>query len=87
MQVVDERARKHAADGVDLARGVEAANASPLAPRRFAPIRGLLKLLVEASSSRSTLRRLVAWLILLGALSVFAFLGFFLPKLISFAGQ
>lgn len=66
---------------------VDGGEDSSLAPPKVAPVRGLLKLLVQASSSRSMLGRLVASLILLAAISAFAFLGYFLPTLISFAGR
>ncbi len=49
---------------------------------RFSPLRGVLKLLVEADGSRLTLSRLRAAVILLAALSGFAFLGYLLPTLV-----
>lgn len=55
---------------------------SSLAGPRFAPLRGVLKLLVEADGSRLTLSRLRAVIILLSALSAFAFLGYLLPTLL-----
>lgn len=61
---------------------IEDVEASSLAPPKTAPIRGVLKLLVRASSSRSSLGRLGALLILLAALSAFAFLGYLLPSLL-----
>ncbi len=87
MSAFNKHGVKRVADEVDRAARGEDATASSLAPRRFAPIRGLFKLLVQASSSRSILGRLVASLILLSAISAFAFLGYFLPKLIASAGQ
>ena len=72
MAAVDEAKRIANAD-------VEGA---PLAPRRIGPIRGLLKLLVQADASRFTLNRLAALLILAAAILAFAFLGYFLPKLL-----
>jgi len=52
---------------------------SSLAGPRFSPLRGVLKLIVEADGSRLTLSRLRAVIILLSALSAFAFLGYMLP--------
>lgn len=43
---------------------------------RFSPLRGVLKLLVEADGSRVGLSHLRAATILVAALSVFAFLGY-----------
>ncbi len=73
MAAVDERKRIASADD---AEGVS------LAPRRIGPIRGLLKLLVQADASRSKLNRLAAVLILAAAIMAFAFLGYVLPKLL-----
>lgn len=55
---------------------------SSLAGRPFSPLRGVLKLLVEADGSRLTLSRLRASVILLAALAGFAFLGYLLPTLV-----
>lgn len=71
MAAVDERKRIASADH---------AEGASLAPRRIGPVRGVLKLLVQAESSRSKLNRLAAALILAAAILAFAFLGYFLPK-------
>jgi len=62
--------------------GVDNVERSSLAAPRIAPLRGLLKLLVQADASRSKLSRLGAIVILLAALSVFALLGYLLPSLL-----
>lgn len=71
MAAVDERKRIASADD---------AEGASLAPRRIGPVRGVLKLLVQADASRSKLNRLAAALILAAAILAFAFLGYFLPK-------
>ncbi len=53
---------------------------SSLASPATAPVRGVLKILVRASSSRSATGRFAALLVLLGTLLAFAFLGFYLPS-------
>lgn len=68
-----------AVENVKNSANNEIAESSSLAGPRFAPLRGLLKLLVQADGSRSTLSRLRAVMILIAALSVFAFLGYSLP--------
>lgn len=55
---------------------------SSLGGPQSAPLRGLLKLLVQADGSRSTLSRLRAAFTLFAALSAFAFLGYMLPTLL-----
>ncbi len=60
------------------ARG-EIVESSTLAGPRVSPLRGLLKLLVQADGSRSTLSRLRAAIVLLAALSAFAIFGYSLP--------
>jgi len=79
-----EQDTRRSDDDVSSAAINDGENASSLAPSRLAPIRGMLKLLVRASSSRSIPGRLGALLILILALSAFGFLGYFLPALISF---
>lgn len=71
MAAADEGKRTANAENVDGAS---------LAHRRMGPVRGLLKLLVQADASRSRLDRLAAFLILAAAILAFAFLGYFLPK-------
>lgn len=73
MAAVDEMKR--------VASAYDAEGAS-LAPRRIGPVRGLLKLLVQADASRSKLNRLAAVLILVAGILAFAFLGYVLPKLL-----
>lgn len=73
MAAVDEMKRTATADD---------AEGASLAPRRIGPVRGLLKLLVQADASRSRLNRLAAVLILAAAILAFAFLGYLLPKLL-----
>lgn len=73
MAAVDEMKR--------VASAADAEGASS-ARRRIGPVRGLLKLLVQADASRSKLNRLAAVLILAAAILAFAFLGYFLPKLL-----
>jgi hypothetical protein len=81
------RVNEHEQDAkqsVEKATNDDGGQASSLAPSSLAPIRGMLKLLVRASSSRSIPGRLSALLILIVALSACGFLGYFLPALISF---
>lgn len=73
MAAVDEMKRVASADD---------AEGASLAPRRIGPVRGLLKLLVQADASRSKLNRLAAVLILVVGILAFAFLGYVLPKLL-----
>lgn len=73
MAAVDEMKRTATADDAEGASS---------ARRRIDPVRGLLKLLVQADASRSKLNRLAAVLILAAAILAFAFLGYFLPKLL-----
>ena len=78
-----EQDTERSADGAGRVASDDGAHASSLAPSRFLPIRGVLRLLVQASTSRSIPSRLGAWLILIAVLSAFAYLGYFLPSLIS----
>lgn len=59
------------------------AKAASLSPFRFAPSRSLLKFLVRANSSRSTLARLGSMFLLIAALSVFAIVGYLLPSMLA----
>ncbi|WP_142111743.1 hypothetical protein [Bosea sp. AK1] len=73
MAAVDEMKRTTTADH---------AEGASLAPRRTGPVRGLLKLLVQADASHSKLNRLAAVLILAAAILASALFGYFLPKLL-----
>jgi len=84
------RVDKHEQDAkqpVEKGTNDDGGQASSLAPSSLAPFRGMLKLLVRASSSRSIPGRLAALLILIVALLAFGFLGYFLPALISFGSR
>ncbi|MGX1744628.1 hypothetical protein ACWIEX_24015 [Bosea sp. NPDC055353] len=71
-----------AVENVKSSASGEIVESSSLVGPRFAPLRGLLKLLVQADGSRSTLSRLRAAFTLFAALSAFAFLGYLLPTLL-----
>lgn len=61
---------------------VDSAKGSSLAGPAIVPVRGLLKLLVQADASRSKLTRLRAMVLLLAVLVPFAVLGYYLPTLL-----
>lgn len=65
-----------------MPKAISRVDEDPATSRRW-PLRGVLKLIIEAGSSRSMVSRISAGTILLALLAAFGGVGYFLPTLLS----